>query len=403
MNDHKWQFSPRFRRGAFGWKSQPAIDRIKQALSEIKQVTRKEPVLAAEGAVLFLVKLSPALEQVDSSSGAIGAAVNRAVELLVPIIAAADIDEILRQKWLERLWDAIDQDEMPYLESLGNFWGELCGTPKLASSWADRFVPLVASVWRPAARPHGFFKGTGACMSALFASGRHEAILSLLATARHTYWNDRRWGVKALASMGRQEEAIEYAEASRGLSAPVSAIATACEEILLSSGLANKAYTLYALDANQNATNLGTFRAIVKKYQSKPAETVLRDLVAQHPGQEGKWFAAAKHAGLLELAIELANQSPGDPRTLIRAARDYAVEQPAFALSTGTIALRDMACGHGYEITGLDILDAYSAIMLAATAAGVPETEMKERIRALIAAPQVSKFVSKVLAHHLSG
>lgn len=82
---YKWQFAPRFRRNAFGWKSQPPIQRIKEALAEIKTAARKEPVLAAAGAVLFLEKLAPAIEGVDSSSGAIGTAVNRAIETLVTI------------------------------------------------------------------------------------------------------------------------------------------------------------------------------------------------------------------------------------------------------------------------------------------------------------------------------
>ena len=57
-------------------------------------------------------------------------------------------------------------------------------------------------------------------------------------------------------------------------------------------------------------------------------ETIFRDVVASQPGQEGKWFAAAKDSGFFELAIELANRSPSDPRTLIRAARDFAVARP---------------------------------------------------------------------------
>ena len=77
---HQWQFRARFRRQAFGWKSLPAIQRVKEAVSEIKKVARKDPILAAEGAVVFLEKVSPALERVDSSSGAIGTAVNHAVE-----------------------------------------------------------------------------------------------------------------------------------------------------------------------------------------------------------------------------------------------------------------------------------------------------------------------------------
>jgi uncharacterized protein YegL len=79
---HKWEFRSRFRRRAFGWKSQPAIQRIKQAVSEITRVSRRDPVLAAEGAVLFLERVSPAIEQVDGSSGAIGTAVNRAIDAL---------------------------------------------------------------------------------------------------------------------------------------------------------------------------------------------------------------------------------------------------------------------------------------------------------------------------------
>lgn len=91
-NKHTWAFAPRFRRGAFGWRSDLAITRIKEALTEIKAFNRKEPMLAAEGAVLFLTKLSPALDNVDGSSGAIGNAANRAIEVLVPVIAKAPTD-----------------------------------------------------------------------------------------------------------------------------------------------------------------------------------------------------------------------------------------------------------------------------------------------------------------------
>ena len=80
MSDYTWTFAARFRRNAFGWRSDKPILRIKEAVSEIKQIARKDPVLAAAGAVSLLEKLSPALEAVDSSSGAIGSAVNRAID-----------------------------------------------------------------------------------------------------------------------------------------------------------------------------------------------------------------------------------------------------------------------------------------------------------------------------------
>jgi len=46
-------------------------------------------LLAAEGAIAFLKRVSPALEHVDSSSGSIGTAVGNAIGELVPIIANA--------------------------------------------------------------------------------------------------------------------------------------------------------------------------------------------------------------------------------------------------------------------------------------------------------------------------
>jgi hypothetical protein len=53
----------------------------------------------------------------------------------------------VREKWLARLWDAIQEDKIPYLEYLMDFWGELCVTRELASTWADRLVPTMEAVW----------------------------------------------------------------------------------------------------------------------------------------------------------------------------------------------------------------------------------------------------------------
>ena len=105
-------------------------------------------MLAADGAVLFLEKVSLALEHVDSSSGAIGTAVNHAIEELVSVIAKAPADLSRRAKWLERLWDAYLADAMPYIETLSDFWGELCVTKELASIWADNLIEPLEAVWR---------------------------------------------------------------------------------------------------------------------------------------------------------------------------------------------------------------------------------------------------------------
>ena len=118
---------------------------------------------------------------------------------------------------------------MPYIEYLGDFWGALCTAPEIASQWADEFLPLVQHAWAPSTEGFRFFKGTTACLSALHAAGRHDELLSLIATARYQWWHDRRWGVKSLVALGRSAEAIAYAEATKGINTPTAAIASACE------------------------------------------------------------------------------------------------------------------------------------------------------------------------------
>jgi len=399
---HKWTFARRFRRHAFGWRSQPAVLRVREAVSEIQKAARKDPVLAANGAVQFLEKVSPALEHVDSSSGAIGTAVNHAIEACASIIAKAPVNDRTRDQWLDRLWEAHQNDQIPYIERLGDYWGGLCASRSRACAWADRLIGTVEMVWSTTRKPGGYFHGTIACLSALFHAGRHAELLALLEKAAHSMWHYRQWGVKALAAMGRRADAIRYAEASRGLNDNPIAIARACEEILLSSGLAEEAYARYAIEANQGTTFLATYRSISRKYPVKAPAQVLDDLVASTPGQEGKWFAAAKDAELFDDAIALAKRSPCDPRTLARAARDFAATRPGFAIETGLAALYWIAAGHGYEITALDVLTAYSGTMEAAkNAAAIDQT--RTRIRELLTGPKSPSkdFVSQALGRVL--
>jgi len=196
---HKWEFKARFRRGAYGWKSQPAILRIRQAVSEIKKVARTDTVLAAEGAVAFLERVSPALEHVDSSSGAIGVAVNRALDDLIQIIAGAPSDAKTRADWLSRLWAAYEADAIPYIEALGDQWGELCGSGELASEWADSLMDMTRMALSPDPRLHGYFRGTSACLSALFRAERYQEIVDLVEGEQ--IWPYKQWAVRALAAM----------------------------------------------------------------------------------------------------------------------------------------------------------------------------------------------------------
>lgn len=397
---HKWEFKARFRRHAFGWRSQPAITRIKQAVAEIKKVAKKDPVLAAEGAIAFLERVSSALEHVDSSSGSIGTAVNNAIAELVPIIANAPADAKTREAWLERLFEAYQDDGIPYIEWLGDHWGTLCASKEVASAWADRLIETVKLAWSPDPSLRGYFKGTTNCLSALVAAERYDDALALLELAPYKMWHYRQYGVKALAAKGKKAEAIRYAEEGRGLNDSPVAIARACEEVLLSSGLIDEAYKRYGLEANQAGTYLATFRAVATKYPHKPAGEVLTDLVKTTPGGEGKWFAAAKDAGLYDDALALARRTPCDPKTLARAARDFGEKEPTFAIGAGLLSLHWLVQGYGYEITGADVWDAYRATLAAAERHG-SSAEVKERVRKLVASEQAGGFVTKVLGREL--
>ena len=381
--ERTWEFKARFRRNAFGWRSQPAILRVKEAVGEIKRVVRKDPVLAAEGAVTFLERVSPALERVDSSSGAIGTAVNRAIAELVPIIAKAPADARTRDVWLERLYEAHRADEIPYIEQLTDYWGELCASEETASAWADRLLWVTRMALGQDRSMRGHFHAASACLSSLFRAERFEELLSVLEA--ESFWHYKRWAVKALAAMGRPDEAIQCAESCRSPWAPDADIDRTCEEILHSLGRVDEAYRRYGVRAPREGTYLASFRAMCGRYRGKPPSGILADLVAATPGSEGKWFAAAKDAGLYEEALVLARHTPCDPRTLTRAARDLAEKEPAFAVEAGVLAVHWLLEGHGYEITGADVLAACSQTLKAAEKLG-RESQIREKIREMAGA-----------------
>jgi tetratricopeptide (TPR) repeat protein len=178
-----------------------------------------------------------------------------------------------------------------------------------------------SSRWRGARIRSGAASFTARRRASARSSGQGATRRSSLSWRRDPlpWWTYRQWGVRALAALGRPDEAIAYAEASRGINDSPVAIAAACEEVLLSSGRVEEAYRRHALEATRSTSYLATYRALARKYPQKRPEELLGDLVATAPGDEGKWFATAKEVGLLDEAIRLANQAACDPKTLTRA------------------------------------------------------------------------------------
>jgi hypothetical protein len=367
---HSWTFKSRLRSRAFGWKgSHLACQRLKEAVTEIKKIARTDAVIAGDGFVSLMERIWPAFQDVDTSSGALGGAVYWAQNELLPIAIEAPADAKTREKWLDRLWQAIEDDGVDYLSPVEDRWGELCRSRKVASYWADRFLGLLRAAWSDP-QPGNYFHGTSVCLSSLLAAGRYQELIEVLGLQRFPFWHDRKFGMQALLSQGRMDEALAYAEASRGLNQPDTSIDAACEKILLDLDRADEAYEKYALTANGSSTGLATFRAIVKKYPGEDPKKILLDL-ATSSGEPGRWFAAAKDAGFLDLALKFAKTGRTDPRTLSRAARDLLKKDATFCLQVGQLAIQRILEGCGYELTGIDLIDAYNHFMAAAQALGI--------------------------------
>ena len=392
---HNWAFRPRFRANAFGWKaSKLASQRLKEALAEIKAVARKDPLTAAEGAIVLIEKLWPAVQHIDSSSGALGNAVNKTVHGLIEVVLAAPADDALWERWLTRLWTAFEEDGVDFLWEMNERWGELCRTPERASRAADELLPRVKASWQ---ERFGYFRGTPACLDCLRAAGRYDELLALIDAAPVLSWRHRRFGVRALAEQGRTDEAIAYAQASLGLNESTSEIADACEAILLDAGRSDEAYERFALEANRASTYLATCRALIKKYPDRAPRDILDRLIAATPEDPGRWFATAKTLGFLDLAAELAERSPVDIGTLLRAARDHLESDPSFARQASVAALRWMAAGQFYEITAGNVWDARRYALKSAAATGQSEV-IAAFLDELIADAQADAFVRKQLA-----
>jgi hypothetical protein len=204
--------------------------------------------------------------------------------------------------------------------------------------------------------------------------------------------------VQALAAQGRTDEAIHYAEQSLGLNDGPSDMARTCEEILLAAGRGEGAYRRFAYTANRAGSHLATFRTIKKKYPDKAPRAIHDDLIAQTPGEEGKWFATVKPLGFKDLAPDLVRRSPVDIGTLLRAARDHLDRESAFALETATTALGSMAAGRAHELKAGDVWQAMGYALRAAEALDRVEST-RGLIQALAQDPNTDAFVREQLVN----
>jgi len=400
MPIQKWTFKSRFRANAYGWKGTAlATKRLKEAVSEIKKVSKRDPIAGAEGAISLMERIWPSLQGIDGSSGALGSAVHHTLDALIPLVIEAVADNKKRRNWLERLFEAVQEDGVDYLAPVADRWGEICDGMDLANEWTDRLLPIIRGSW---SQEHdgGWVKGVSICLSCLLAADRFDELQQLLSLRSFRFWSFDKFWAHALVQQGHADSAIKFAESCRSKlsSYDDSAIIAFCEQTLIDAERTDEAYDKYAMQSTQASTNLTTFRQIVRRYPELESRKILQDLIETHP-PSGKWFAAAKHADCLDVALECAEDQSAEPATLIRASRDFNEKHPSFAAELASCAIKNLLAGGGYEPTNLDLIRAYQYFITAASACGREEWAEGE-VKILIskgAAPGREGFVELLI------
>ncbi|KFI25386.1 hypothetical protein CDV52_19995 [Haematobacter missouriensis] len=369
---HPWAFRAGMRAGAFSWHgTAKAVERLKAASSEIRALNRSDPVAAAEGVIVLAERIWPAFEHIDTSSGALGTAVRRTLGDLVPVLIAAPAHEGVRAQWLERIRTAIAEDGVDYLAPLADGFGEISVYPALINDHADRDLAMVFAAWADHARFIHIPTAT-LTLSCLLEAGRYDELLALMEVKRSRLWFDEKFAAEALIRQGREDEALARAAAlmeDDRQNWGRQEIARFCEALLIRRGQPDEAYRRFGLPTAMGNTWLAMWRDLVKRYPDTDPRGILEDLIALH-GRKGKWFAAAKTAGYLDIALDCAQDSEAAPATLTRAARDFAVKEPAFATSVALCAIRHLIAGRGYDAGPHDIDEATEHLIAASRRVG---------------------------------
>jgi hypothetical protein len=383
---HRWTFKARFRASAYGWRgSALASKRLNEAVRELRSVAKSDRMLAAEGCVSLMERLWPALEHIDTSSGALGGAVHRTLDELIPILVSAPADVTTRSAWLDRLFQAVMDDGVQYLSPVEDRWGEIAVYPELMAEYAARLQGLIRRVWVEE-RPGGHVIGTAICLSCLLEAGRYGDLIELLACAPMKWWHWHRFGAEALARQGAWDAAIAYAEGCRSPQGYNDRqIDRFCEDVLIKSGRGDDAYSRYGLRTATGPTYLAIYRETAKRYPDRDRRQVLLDLMEMR-GERGKWFAAAKEAGLFDIALLCARDVAADPATLTRAARDFVAREPKFATEVGMVALERLLSGGGYDPEVSLIQEAFAHVLNAARLIGASDWA-RNQVQALVNGP----------------
>jgi len=339
----QWEFKSKFRAGIYSWKgSAKATKNLRAAVSEIRKAYKSDPLEAVEAIVWLMGRFWPAFRDIDSSSGALGKAVNDTIDKLLPLVIDAPADEPLRKKWTVRLFEAICDDGVEYLGCLTEQWGRICVTASLRAFWVEEFLPPTERALKSRRDDYYFFVGASACLSCLLESGRYDELRRLLDLDDPPFWHYESYWVEALLRQGQIDDAIRHAQSLlpgddddldgfHAYSPDALEIKRFCEQTLYDAGRRREAYEHYSLAAQPDTTYLNHFRSLVRRYPEFEPGEILMDLIEQSGRPKQAWFSSARKCELYDIALQCAESGPVNPSTLATAARDTLGSHPDFA------------------------------------------------------------------------
>jgi hypothetical protein len=146
---HRWEFQTKFRAGLYSWKgSASATKNLRAAVSEIRKLSKSDPLEAVEATICLMGCFWPAFRGIDDSGGVLGNAIRAAIDKLAPLMIAAPADDELRKAWTRQLFEAIRADGVEHLSTLAGQWGTICVTDALRAYWIEELRPNAARAMR---------------------------------------------------------------------------------------------------------------------------------------------------------------------------------------------------------------------------------------------------------------
>jgi len=378
----QWEFKSKFRAGLYSWKgSAKATKNLRAAVSEIRKAYKSDPLEAVEAIVWLVGRFWPAFRDIDSSSGALGKAVNDTIDKLLPLVIDAPADEPLRKKWTCRLFEAVCDDGVEYLGRLTEQWGRICATDSLRGYWAEEFLPLTEKALESRRDDYYYFVGTPACLSCLLESGHYDGLRRLLDLDDPPFWHYESYWAEALLRQDQIDDAIRHAQSLlpgddegdadgfHAYSPDTLQIKRFCEQTLYDAGRRREAYEHYSLAAQPDTTYLNHFRSLVRRYPEFEPSEILMDLIEKSGRPKQAWFSSARKCELYDIALQCAESGPVNPSTLATAARDTLGSHPDFAWRVSLLAVKYLLVDY-VDVSEHDVTTAVRHLVEGARSAG---------------------------------